>query len=873
MSGEDAQLPACESPDPEAQPAAGESPPPMNPPESPNTNRPKPPLRKPGDADASAAGPATPAESEGPGTASGAGGQAPSNVTLDDQTVLKHIDSLVEKSIAALKIEELVERRVKAVGIEQRVEARVDQAVPGLVESSVASKDIEKLVERSVQEKDVKKLVDESVAARSPEKMIERRLDAAVERRVSSQDIDAMIVASVATRDMVKNVEPKSVPEPKSAIDYMEQLRQGPITSAPSAPGADHITALVNQKQSESEQRVFEKLSGEVQTTIRQHMNEVFTPMPISRPPTSPRPFSSNHQARSTPQTKANWTSGQLYTVAAVPNHDPLRALTHADLERDLTEKVLVSQPDRSALGFNEIVMRDIANSVVRELVGIFESLLDRLLIEKKQDTLRTLVSELVTEDTLKIIATSRDQLRQREIGHVNRELERLGLEARQSEANWEARFGITQELRDSQDDLYATLDERCRGIEGRLGAVEQGYVPRAEMENRLQEKANEIEALRAQVTSHRVTVDSVSAQLAEQQRKHTEHFATRGELAECQRQLSVDVNGCHSKIAGGLQELRDFSLPKADLHSTKTDLEERLLAIDKKLFEATQDISEQQTVLRKAQRYSEETFCTKIVHDEAMHKLEKEKMDTNSRLSKQLSELDAVKAASKDVDELRTALRSSINETNQMVSKASSGLDRTTGVLMALEQRVDQSFATRRYVDDAAKNLVDEVVQRSDAREELGRLWKEFEAERERLRQTVRQQQHARQDLNDAIEDIQSLRNGTGELGKRCDHLDDSLRTTDTRESSHWDQGQESQRAQKQKQDELELFYKALRDEFMSTKEFHRAAHEKLKQTSTISYFEQIDKALRLHDSIEETRRENKELNDTVRSIKLPTL
>ena len=53
-----------------------------------------------------------------------------------------------------------------------------------------------------------------------------------------------------------------------------------------------------------------------------------------------------------------------------MPNSDGTQPLSHADLEGALTDRVLAQQPNRASLGFSEIVMRDIANSVVRELVG-----------------------------------------------------------------------------------------------------------------------------------------------------------------------------------------------------------------------------------------------------------------------------------------------------------------------------------------------------------------------------------------------------------------------------------------------------------------------------------------------------------------------
>mmetsp|Transcript_70713 Transcript_70713/g.129036 ORF Transcript_70713/g.129036 Transcript_70713/m.129036 type:complete len:168 (+) Transcript_70713:51-554(+) len=165
----------------------------------------------------------------------------------------------------------------------------------------------------------------------------------------------------------------------------------------------------------------------------------------------------------------------------------------------------------------------------------------------------------------------------------------------------------------------------------------------------------------------------------------------------------------------------------------------------------------------------------------------------------------------------------------------------------------------------------MEEAVERSDAKEELGRLWKDFETERERLRQTVRQQQATRKDLNDAIEDMQNLRLGANALEKRCDDLHQYTSNVDSREVSHWDHGQETLRQHKQSHQELKEFHTALRQELMSQKDYQKAEAERLEQRSTFRYLEQIDKALNLTQSVEKVHKDHRDLNETMRSIKLP--
>merc|ERR1712032_1419926 len=241
------------------------------------------------------------------------------------------------------------------------------------------------------------------------------------------------------------------------------------------------------------------------------------------------------------------------------------------------------------------------------------------------------------------------------------------------------------------------------------------------------------------------------------------------------------------------------------------------------------------------------------------------------TRMAEENSQLDTAKASRREVDDLRSAASSAQVESRQSLHKVSTGLDRTLGVLMALEQRVDSMFATRTYVDEVTRNIADEIVERSDAKEELAKLWKEFDAERERLRQTVRQQQNYRKDLNETMENLHELQLGNAGIGKRCEQLSDSIGAIDVREEQRWEQGQAALLGQKQAHTDLEVSWQVLREESRSHVDWQRSEGERLKHLSTQRYLEQMDKALNLTSAMEKLSMDNKEMNATMRSIKLP--
>jgi len=690
--------------------------------------------------------------------------------------------------------------------------------------------------------------------------LVEQRMEECVARRMASQDVDAMIVASVATRDVMSGLQGDKRREEE------ERKRRNQ---------RDEMQAMVATHVAETGERLSESLSERFNKQLEEQLATLpptaMTPVSLSRPPTAPRPFSSSHQARAQAQNKSNWSSRALYTVAAVPNNDASRALEHSDLEANLTEKVLSMQPDRSAIGFNEIVMRDIANSMVRELVGIFESLLDRLLIEKKQDTLRTMVAELVTEDTLKMVATGRDQLLQKEIGHITREVERLGLEVRDRDAAWEERFQITQELRESQDDLYTWVDERCRDIEARLQTLEQNYMVREDIEKVFKQHADNTEQIKQASLRTEDLRGKLNDSFSEFQRHCKETFSTKQQLSDAQDVLSGQVQFNKEEVERSLQELRNRCAKKEDVAMLGNEVNAKVSALDKAKFDMAQNIQLIETVMKKTSRQNDEVYATKNEQNRLLNNLGIEVQNSASELQRRITTLETTRATKTDMGQKFTYLEDEQKRTNTLLGKTTASVDRNTGLLMALETKIDSNFATRRYVDDTTKSVMEEAVERSDAKEELGRLWKDFETERERLRQTVRQQQATRKDLNDAIEDMQNLRLGANALEKRCDDLHQYTSNVDSREVSHWDHGQETLRQHKQSHQELKEFHTALRQELMSQKDYQKAEAERLEQRSTFRYLEQIDKALNLTQSVEKVHKDHRDLNETMRSIKLP--
>jgi len=578
-------------------------------------------------------------------------------------------------------------------------------------------------------------------------------------------------------------------------------------------------------------------------------------------------------QSPTSAQGKAAWASGTFTAVAMTPAAPEVHALSHDGLEEALMERVAASQPDHQALGFSQVVVRDMVNSVVREIVGVFEALLDRLLIEKKTDTIRQMVAELLTEDIAATIATGREQLKKQELGHIIQELEKLRVEVRDGSTVWEERFRVTHELKDSQEDLWTTLDERYRNIEARLASVETDFVSRSEMNDRMKVVVVEFEDCRRVAVDAQKHDDETRGLVASLEASCKEIYAAKGDLSEASASFAAEVAGAKEEALHGLKELRDYAAAEARVAEMQASVDESLRTLHKGLFEAKQESSSCNTQLAKMQRMCDATFATKFEAQQDKEELQPRLAKMESSLREDLERLQATAATKEALQEEKAAAHARIDDIQQMAATSSSALRETSANLKGLVERCNSSFATREYAQDVARTMLLQVAKERDGQEEIAGLRREFEEERERLRQNVRQQQKTSKELLEFMEDIASVSAKCDELNRQCGKASDRVRSVDEREAEHWEQFQGISAKLNQSHGDLDVFYKALRDEFDAHAAQQRTESEQLRLHSTQRYLEQMDKALNLRSSLEKMEVGHRELNEKVSGIKLPKM
>lgn len=583
-----------------------------------------------------------------------------------------------------------------------------------------------------------------------------------------------------------------------------------------------------------------------------------------------PRPFASAHFAKSSARGKATWASNQYNTLGAIPDSHNATAVEYPNMEQELVEQVLIKQPRNQSFGYSEVALRDMANSVVREIVGVFDSLLDRLLKEK-QDSIRDMVAQHMTGGLAATIATGHEQLKKKEFGHFVGELERLRLEMADSARRWEERFAVTTELRESQGDLWSTLDGRLKQLEARVLRIESGFATRTELITSLDSAAKATQSLDEKVCKAFADKEEIEQRIADQASVWARKYATKDALSMLDRRFDGALSDTRDEFQRNIAETRELAASKAALASLSADHEEMLGKLDQRISKAAQDYINLASSLLDVRTDIKETCATKSELTSGVTDLQRECTRIEERMQTHAEHLDHIKATKSAVEEVSATLHRDVLDLRQRLGVQTSGLEKMVVDLQNLGQRCDKTLATREYAFNMAKTLSDQVAQECNDKEPLAQLRREFELERDHMRQTVRQQQNCRKDINDTSEEVHKLQQLAAQLQVDGSGLRQQFDGLNLLEQSRWKATEAAHAEHKQAHEKLEASHRDLREEVKSHAEVQRQEGDKLYSHSTHRYFEQMDKALKLSNAVDRIDTNHRDINDTLRHIKLP--
>eukprot|EP00930_Biecheleria_cincta_P100693 TRINITY_DN92305_c0_g1_i1.p1 TRINITY_DN92305_c0_g1~~TRINITY_DN92305_c0_g1_i1.p1 ORF type:complete len:712 (+),score=160.83 TRINITY_DN92305_c0_g1_i1:42-2138(+) len=572
---------------------------------------------------------------------------------------------------------------------------------------------------------------------------------------------------------------------------------------------------------------------------------------------------SARQQASRSLQGKAAWTSQEFWTVSAVEAtaFDDLDAdLRHEDVEEAVVSKVIAGRPGARAKGVDENLVRDVVSMTVKDIVGIFESLVDRLLIEKKGTTLKQMVTELMTDDIANTIALGQEHLKNREIGYIIDEIAEIRELIRENEAAWDRRFVVTDHLSQSIAGLRSDMEASLEDLVARTTHLEEYYLPRRELEEHLEDVMKEIRQGVIALEENTRKDEETGQLLDALTRMCHETLATREELRASEKEAQENLKATQEDLADRISTLDRQAARETRVLELQNAVEQRFELQRKDIWHCQQGLEENITRIRKLGEYVQEAYVTKGLLNERVRSLN-DTIETNQAyVISAVEKLQASKAEKSDLQETNTNFGAMIQELDEATAELSDGLQKVTATATALVAE-SHKMASKPYCLEVARSCANEAVLKNAEKKEIEGLRNEVYEEQCRLREITTQIQQNTRGMNTCVDDINDLRVKVSRLEKHGDHVDTDLKSLWVTEGEHWSKSQNTFKDQGKKITEVNACFDALREEVTEHIDRQRLECERLREQSTRRYLEQMDRAMELHGGIEKLETNQKEM------------
>jgi len=307
------------------------------------------------------------------------------------------------------------------------------------------------------------------------------------------------------------------------------------------------------------------------------------------------------------------------------------------------------------------------------------------------------------------------------------------------------------------------------------------------------------------------------------------------------------------------LDEFRKDFARTSELQQAQTTQAERFRQLTSEVLQVSQDVDLLKTQLKKDQCTNSEMFATKDEQQTAISRVSKERADTATELREMLKALEGVAATKEAVAQDQRAKSKEIAEVAGRATRILEQLDSVGQRVVTMEAFLDSSkensWATQQDVEEIAQRHASRATAAVDPKETIAQLRREFEEERERLRQNTRQQQSSRKDINELSETLHTVKRQSHESQKQLCDVRDGVEGHASRQEEHRQRLQTENAALRHKQRDLEMLFHSVRDDLSSHVEFQKVEGERLRDHSTHRYLEQMDKALAMHSSLDQLK------------------
>ncbi|CAE7034398.1 unnamed protein product [Symbiodinium natans] len=398
-----------------------------------------------------------------------------------------------------------------------------------------------------------------------------------------------------------------------------------------------------------------------------------------SRPTTAPSKSSS--KASRSPQEKSRWVAPDFASVSM---------LSPRNLEDALAERAFAEQPSRQCIGLSEAVVRDVVSVTVRDIVGIFESLLDRLLTEKKMETIRSMVVEFMTEDISATIAAGQEELKEQEIGHVLQDMRDLRSQVNETEEAWEQRFEKVSQLERALDSFSGDADDRFASLEARLRELESASVRHEELDEIRKDIAHDKGEKTDAINELFSKDEETQAQLQELQNNVSNSLATKKEVQEAHNQVMEELRQSSDDVNETLKELQSNVAWHTDVEDLDMRQRQKISSVQSDVTKAHDGLKAFGDKLDLAQQQNHEVFAKNVQVREMFSQYGELMEDLEKRLSEEQQKLNQQKVDKRDLQEKLSSVHGRLEELKVADENISNGLKELASMVSDLQARPD---------------------------------------------------------------------------------------------------------------------------------------------------------------------------------------
>jgi chromosome segregation ATPase len=572
---------------------------------------------------------------------------------------------------------------------------------------------------------------------------------------------------------------------------------------------------------------------------------------------------------------KARWMTEELGSASpphSAGNRSARPGQPAAALEESLIEKAMFSLEGRPGdpTAVPQMFIREVVSTTVADIVGILESLVDRLLMTKKHGTIQNMVAQLLTEHVGRTVAEGAREMAKTEVAHLTEGHQQLTENLIRAQRSWEKKFLLTHELKEHLAGQQSQIVAQGEDLESRIEKVNSELMPRAELDARFQKMQKELHELRNEISVN--LRKEMRAELEEKvsvlQQNSDETYATKVMLDKVESTLSSN----HSKLKVETEE--QFS-SIASTYATKDEIKdhadthaERLTEIHEKHDEHHKHFHVLKVGFESHKSDAQDSFAKADDLSRLESTLLKIVKDLESKTVGKVQQLREECATSAEVKtELNNANRerSLSNQQQDQLRKEAEVLHIR---LRDLQTFCQESLSKKQEVETVAALVTAQKERIAFLAEDNKRLHAELEAERQRIRSCFRQQQNNRSDLNQLIEKHEELASVREDFEHFKSAADDVQERLDKREEAHWHELRAEQLTLRQNSSRLNRDVKEVGEDLVKMQKT-RLQEEEIQKTAVSSKFiEQMDKAFQVADQIKNAHSKIEVLSDHVHTL-----